>query len=73
VPFSLVKNHRDVQYKENVDGIAACPCGINILRGDRISEPQDEYRLLLHEPRLAYNVNTRTDLAYTDIFLKDHI
>jgi adenosylcobinamide-phosphate guanylyltransferase len=73
VPLSLVRDHRDVQYQENIDGIAACPCGINILRGDRISEPQDELRLLLHDQRLAYNVNTRTDLAYADTFLKHHI
>jgi adenosylcobinamide-phosphate guanylyltransferase len=73
VPLSLVRDHRDVQYQENIDGIAACPCGINILRGDRISEPQDELRLLLQDQRLAYNVNTRTDLAYADTFLKRHI
>jgi adenosylcobinamide-phosphate guanylyltransferase len=73
VPLSLVKNDRDVQYREDIDGIAACPCGINILRGDRISTPQDELRLVLHEQRLAYNVNTRTDLADADAFLKNHI
>jgi len=72
IPLSLVKNHRDVQYREDVDGIAACPCGINILRGDRISTPQDELRLLLHEHRLAYHVNTRTDLADADAFLKNY-
>jgi adenosylcobinamide-phosphate guanylyltransferase len=73
VPLSLFRDHRDVQYRENIDGIAACPCGINILRGDRISESQDELRLLLQDQRLAYNVNTRTDLAYADAFLKRHI
>jgi adenosylcobinamide-phosphate guanylyltransferase len=72
VPLSLVKNRRDVQYCQTIDGVAACPCGINIVRGDRISEPQDEFCLLLREPRLAYNVNTRTDLAYADTFLKGH-
>lgn len=72
VPVSLIKNRSDVQYQENIGGIAACPCGINILKGDRISEPQDEFRLVLHEQRLAYNVNTRTDLTYADIFLRDH-
>jgi adenosylcobinamide-phosphate guanylyltransferase len=72
VPVSLVKNRIDVQYQEMVEGIAACPCGINILRGDRILQPQDEFRMVLHEPRLAYNVNTRTDLTYADTFLRDH-
>ena len=72
VPVSLVKNRGDVQYQENIGGIAACPCGFNILRGDRILQPQDEFRMVLHEPRLAYNVNTRTDLTYADTFLRDH-
>jgi adenosylcobinamide-phosphate guanylyltransferase len=71
VPVSLVRNHRDVMYRENIDGIEACPCGVNILRGDKIADPQDELRLLLHEPRLAYNVNTRRDLALADAFLMD--
>jgi adenosylcobinamide-phosphate guanylyltransferase len=73
VPLSLVKNHRDAQYVERIDGIDACPCGVNILRGDRITEPQDEYRLLLNEPRLAYNVNTRADLAFVDAFIRDNL
>jgi len=71
VPLSLVRNHRDVLYRENIDGIEACPCGVNILRGDKIADPQDELRLLLHEPRLAYNVNTRTDLALADAYLSN--
>jgi adenosylcobinamide-phosphate guanylyltransferase len=72
VPVSLVKNRRDVQYQETVEGIAACPCGINILLGERISESQDEFRIVLNEPRLACNVNTRTDLTCADTFLRDH-
>jgi len=71
VPLSLVRNPADVLYRENIDGIEACPCGINILRGDRIADPQDELRLLLHEPRLAYNVNTRTDLVLAEEYLRD--
>ena len=71
VPLSLVRNHRDVLYRENIDGIKACPCGVNILRGDRIADSQDELRLLLHEPRLAYNVNTRIDLALAEAYLMD--
>jgi len=71
VPLSLVRNPSDVLYRENIDGIEACPCGINILRGDRIADSQDELRLLLREPRLACNVNTRTDLALADAYLSD--
>lgn len=71
VPRALIDNHRDVRYVESVNGIDACPVGINILRGGMIHRPQDEFRLLLNEPRLAYNVNTRTDLAYADAFLNN--
>jgi adenosylcobinamide-phosphate guanylyltransferase len=71
VPVSFVRNHRDVLYKEKIDGIDACPCGINILRGDQIEETQDELLFLLNEPRLAHNVNTRNDLAFADMYLKD--
>jgi len=49
-------------YRETVDGILAVPIGVNILLGVRISEPQEEYRLLLHDPALARNVNTREEL-----------
>jgi adenosylcobinamide-phosphate guanylyltransferase len=49
-------------YSETVDGILAVPVGVNILLGVRISEPQEEYRLLLHDPALALNVNTKEDL-----------
>ncbi|MGD1003999.1 MAG: NTP transferase domain-containing protein [Methanoregulaceae archaeon] len=71
IPLSLVKNYRDAQYIEKVNKIDACPCGVNILRGDLISEPQDEFRLLLKEARLAHNVNTRTDLQYANTFLRN--
>ena len=57
-------------YRETIDGIDACPAGINILRGDRIDEVQDECPLLLNDPRLAVNVNTRADLARAEKILK---
>lgn len=49
-------------YRETVEGIPAVPIGVNILLGERISEPQEEYRLLLHDPALARNVNTKEEL-----------
>lgn len=50
------------RYHEVVDGVCACPAGINILTGALVPEEQDELRLLIDEPRLAYNVNTRQEL-----------
>lgn len=51
-----------VDYVEKIGGLEACPAGINILRGDLISVPQEEIRILIDDPRLAYNINTREAL-----------
>jgi len=64
VPISLFRSPRDIQYTGKVDGTDACPAGLNILRGDLIGGLQEEFRLLLKEPRLAYNINTRGDLDH---------
>lgn len=50
-------------YQETVDGVPACPAGVNILLGARIEEEQAESRLLLDEPALGFNVNTQDDLV----------
>jgi adenosylcobinamide-phosphate guanylyltransferase len=36
---------------------------LNILTGSLVGEVQDEEAVLLHEPGLAFNVNTREELA----------
>jgi adenosylcobinamide-phosphate guanylyltransferase len=64
VPASLVKSTRgSMPYRDFISGTDACPAGINILRGDGIEAEQEEFTLLLDEPRLALNINTREDLA----------
>jgi len=50
------------EYAEMVSGVPSVPVGVNILLGERIREPQEEYRLLLRDPALARNVNTPGDL-----------
>jgi adenosylcobinamide-phosphate guanylyltransferase len=50
------------EYTEMVEGIPSVPVGVNILLGERIREPLEEHRLLLHDPALARNVNTPKDL-----------
>jgi adenosylcobinamide-phosphate guanylyltransferase len=57
------------EYRETVQGVCACPAGINILTGSIIAGPQEEARFLLEEPRLAFNVNTREELAAVQRFL----
>ena len=71
VPAHRVKSCRGgMPYHEKIEGVDACPAGLNILRGDDIDKVQEEFALLLDEPRLALNVNTREDLARTEAFLK---
>jgi adenosylcobinamide-phosphate guanylyltransferase len=70
VPAHRVKSCRGgMPYHEQIDGIEACPAGVNILRGNDIDTVQEEFALLLDEPRLALNVNTREDLVRTEAFL----
>ena len=71
VPADLVQSCRgEISYKEKINGIEACPAGINILRGDLILQPQEELQILLSDPGLALNVNTRADLAKAEEFIK---
>jgi adenosylcobinamide-phosphate guanylyltransferase len=71
VPADLVQSSRgEISYKEKINGIEACPAGINILRGDLILQPQEELQILLSDPGLALNVNTQTDLAKAEEFMK---
>ena len=62
VPVSLTNAAAEsMPYHETVEGIDACPSGVNILRGDRITKPQDELKILLRDCGLAFNVNTVDD------------
>ena len=56
-------------YHQTINGIDSCPAGINILRGGAVGQEQEEYALLLDDPRLALNINTPEDLARTETFL----
>jgi adenosylcobinamide-phosphate guanylyltransferase len=70
IPADLMRKYKStVCYQEKIDGVEACPAGINILRGDLISQNQDELRILLNEPALAMNVNARADISKTENFI----
>jgi adenosylcobinamide-phosphate guanylyltransferase len=70
VPAYRVKSCRGgMPYHEKIGSIDACPAGVNILRGDGIDAEQEEFALLLDDPGLALNINTREDLARTEAFL----
>lgn len=71
VPRDLCEEHGcRTQYTEMVEGVPACPAGINILTADGFDAPQDELRLLLHDRRLAFNINTRAELALVQDYLR---
>ena len=71
VPAHIVQEIRcSISYLHPVNGVDACPAGVNILRGDLISRQQDEIQVLLNDPGLALNVNTPDDLAIAAEFLK---
>ncbi|MDD1677589.1 MAG: NTP transferase domain-containing protein [Methanomicrobiales archaeon] len=50
-------------YPDSVDGVLACPAGVNIVMGSQIQKEQEEDRFVLSELDLALHVNTRSDLA----------
>jgi adenosylcobinamide-phosphate guanylyltransferase len=71
IPARLVESLKcSITYQEQVNGVNACPAGVNILRGDLIASPQEEFRLLLDEPGIALNVNTRNELTIAEDYLK---
>ncbi|MBE6507157.1 MAG: 5-deoxyadenosylcobinamide phosphate nucleotidyltransferase [Methanocorpusculum parvum] len=64
IPISLCEEYGMLpRYREVIGGVAATPCALNILTGAFVSEVQEEEAVLLHEPGLAFNVNTREELA----------
>jgi len=60
----------NMPYREIVEGIEACPAGINIMSGSRISETQDETKVLLRDACLTINVNTPASLERAEEFLR---
>jgi adenosylcobinamide-phosphate guanylyltransferase len=58
-------------YMETIDGTEACPAGINILRGDRISGVQDEFQVIIRSRRLVFNINTREELMRVQSLVRD--
>jgi adenosylcobinamide-phosphate guanylyltransferase len=73
VPTRIVRACRGgMTYRETIKNEEVCPTGLNILRGDRIADVQDELQLVIADPRLALNVNTRADRATAEAFLNEH-
>lgn len=70
IPCSLIHSLGCVpRHVEMIGGIPAGSAGINVLKGEKIEVPQEEFRLLLSEPSLAFNVNTRRELERAERYL----
>lgn len=64
VPIALCERYgMQPRYREIINGVPATPCAVNIFMGSLVAEVQDELCLLLDEPGLAFNINTREELA----------
>jgi adenosylcobinamide-phosphate guanylyltransferase len=59
-----------IAWHEKIEGIDAVPAGVNILLGRNIAFPQPELKLLVQDPGLAINVNTRFDRTVAENFLR---
>lgn len=70
VPAAICTGHDcRTRYPQEINGVRACPAGINILLGSAVRREQTELSLVLSEPRLAFNINTRVDLERAEAFL----
>jgi len=71
IPASSVPgDNQCMPYRENVNGIEVCPAGLNIMTGARIACLQDEARMLVYDPGLSINVNTRENLWIAEDYLQ---
>ncbi len=63
IPIELCEKYgTKPRYREIICGVPATPCALNIFLGSQVTEVQEEETILLHEPGLAFNVNTREEL-----------
>lgn len=56
-------------YVQEIEGVSAVPCGLNIVHGAKIGEEQEETALLIDSPLLAVNVNAPEDIAAAEEIL----
>ncbi len=64
IPLTLCNKYGMLpRYRELINGVPATPCALNIFMGSLVDEVQDELCLLLDEPGLAFNINTREELS----------
>lgn len=72
VPENLFnQNNCKCNYHEIINNTLCCPVGLNILDGAAISSKQEELKVVLTEPALTFNVNTREELRRAEIYFNN--
>jgi adenosylcobinamide-phosphate guanylyltransferase len=56
-----------LNYTMDISGIPVIPAGINILLGEKIGQVQTELQIILRDPLLAFNINTKEELRAAEI------
>lgn len=69
IPFDAMESSRDSCM--DTPDLPGIPVGLNILRGDLIESEQQEERLIIDDPLLALNINTRKDLIIAEKLLSE--
>jgi adenosylcobinamide-phosphate guanylyltransferase len=70
IPEELVRKiNFSCSYRENINGVKACPTGLNIVKGSLINEEQDELKVISDDISLGYNINTPGELLLFENYL----
>jgi adenosylcobinamide-phosphate guanylyltransferase len=57
-----------IQYSQDIEEVCAVPVGLNILLGRKINTEQSEISILIDDPALAFNINTRSELEMAESY-----
>lgn len=61
----VLNNYRN----DSLEKIPGTPVGLNIIRGDMIDKEQEELQIVLDDPFLTVNINTREDIELAEKLL----
>lgn len=67
VPFDVIESVQSSW--DDTPDVPGIPVGLNIIRGDLIENEQEEKRLIINDPLLTLNINTRKDLINAENLL----
>ena len=69
IPATLFEdNGCGIRYEQIVSGVSAVPAGMNILLGSKTDQIQTECCVLIEDPALIFNINSRYELSVAESF-----